>query len=239
VIALGLPASPGAVTGKIVFTSEEAQKAKDQGDQVILVRVETTPEDFHGMQAALGILTTSGGMTSHAALLARGMGRTCIVGCKGLSVDEKKQRLILEDGSVVRKGRLLTLDGSSGEVMEGRVPTIDAHEDQDYLTLLSWADKYRRLKIRANAETSREALTALHFGAEGIGLCRTEHVFFHPECIDVFREMIFAQSPEEKQEKLNQLSAFQVRELKQLFKVMDGLPVNLRLLDPPLSEFLP
>ncbi|MEC7423176.1 MAG: pyruvate, phosphate dikinase, partial [SAR324 cluster bacterium] len=239
VLALGLPASPGAVTGKIVFTSEEAQKAKDQGDQVILVRVETTPEDIHGMQAALGILTTSGGMTSHAALLARGMGRTCIVGCKGLSVDEKKQRLILEDGSVIRKGRLLTLDGSSGEVMEGRVPTIDAHEDQDYLTLLSWADKYRRLKIRANAETSKEALTALRFGAEGIGLCRTEHVFFNPESIDVFREMIFAQSPEEKQEKLNQLSAFQVRELKQLFKVMDGLPVTLRLLDPPLSEFLP
>ena len=226
VLALGLPASPGAVTGKIVFTSEEAQKAKDQGDQVILVRVETTPEDIHRMQAALGILTTSGGMTSHAALLARGMGRTCIVGCKGLSVDEKKQRLILEDGS-------------SGEVMEGRVPTIDAHEDQDYLTLLSWANKYRRLKIRANAETSKEALTALRFGAEGIGLCRTEHVFFHPESIDVFREMIFAQNPEEKQEKLNQLSAFQVRELKLLFKVMDGLPVTLRLLDPPLSEFLP
>ena len=180
VLALGLPASPGAVTGKIVFTSEDAQKAKDQGDQVILVRVETTPVDIHGMQAALGILTTSGGMTSHAALLARGMGRTCIVGCKGLSVDEKKQRLILEDGSVIRKGRLLTLDGSSGEVMEGRVPTIDAHEDQDYLTLLSWADKYRRLKIWANAETSREALTALRFGAERIGLCRTEHVFFQP-----------------------------------------------------------
>ena len=239
VLALGLPASPGAVTGNIVFTPEDAQKAKDQGDRVILVRVETTPEDIHGMQAALGILTTSGGMTSHAALLARGMGRTCIVGCEGLSVDEKKQRLILEDGSVILKGRLLTLDGSSGEVMEGRVPTIDAHEDQDYLTLLSWADKYRRLKIRANAETSREALTALRFGAEGIGLCRTEHVFFHPESIDVFREMIFAQSPEEKQEKLNQLSAFQVRELKLLFKVMDGLPVNLRLLDPPLSEFLP
>ena len=136
VLAFGLPASPGAVTGKIVFTSEDAQKAKDQGDQVILVRVETTPEDIHGMQAALGILTTSGGMTSHAALLARGMGRTCIVGCKGLSVDEKKQRLILEDGSVIRKGRLLTLDGSSGEVMEGRVPTIDAHEDQDYLLSL-------------------------------------------------------------------------------------------------------
>ena len=137
VLALGLPASQGAVTGKIVFTSKNAQKAKHQGDQVILVRVETTPEDIHGMQAALGILTTSGGMTSHAALLARGMGRTCIVGCKALSVDEKKQRLILEDGSVIRKGRLLTLDGSSGEVMEGRVPTIDAHEDQDYLTLLS------------------------------------------------------------------------------------------------------
>ena len=168
VLAFGLPASPGAVTGKIVFTSEEAQKAKDQGDQEILVRVETTPEDIHGMQAALGILTTSGGMTSHAALLARGMGRSYIVGCKGLSVDEKKQRLILEDGSVIRKGRLLTLDGSSGEVMEGRVPTIDAHEDQDYLTLLSWADKYQRLKIRTNAETSREALTALRFGAEGI-----------------------------------------------------------------------
>ncbi len=237
--ALSLPANPGAVTGKIVFTSEEAQKAKDQGDQVILVRVETTPEDIHGIQAALGILTTSGGMTSHSALLARGMGRTCIVGCKGLSVDEKKQRLILEDGSVIRKGRLLTLDGISGEVMEGRVPAIDAHEDQDYQILLSRADKYRRLKIRANAETSREPLTALRFGAEGIGLCRTEHVFFHPESIDVFREMIFAQSPDEKQEKLNQLSAFQVRELKQLFKVMDGLPVTLRLLDPPLSEFLP
>ena len=147
VLALGLPASPGAVNGKIVFTSEDAQRAKDQGDQVILVRVETTPEDIHGMEAALGILTTSGGMTSHAALLACGMGRTYIVGCKGLSVDEKKQRLILEDGSVIRKGRFLTLDGSSGEVMEGRVPTIDAHEDQDYLTLLSWADKYRPLKI--------------------------------------------------------------------------------------------
>ena len=129
VLAFGLPASPGAVTGKIVFTSKDAQKAKHQGDQMILVRVETTPEDIHGMQAALGILTTSGGMTSHAALLTRGIGCTCIVGCKGLSVDEKKQRLILEDGSVIRKGRLLTLDGSSGEVMEGRVPTIDAHED--------------------------------------------------------------------------------------------------------------
>ena len=140
---------------------------------------------------------------------------------------------------MIRKGRLLTLDGSSGEVMEGRVPTINAHEDQDYLTLLSWADKYRLLKIRANAETSREAQTALRFGAEGIGLSRTEHVFFHPESIDLFREMIFSQSPEEKQEKLNQLSAFQVPELKQLFKVMDGLPVTLRLLDPPLSEFLP
>jgi len=239
VLARGLPASPGAVTGKIVFSPEDAQKAKEKDEAVILVRVETTLEDIHGMKAALGVLTSSGGMTSHAAVVARGMGRTCIVGCESISVDEKKQQLILEDGSVLCKGQLLTLDGSSGEVMEGRVPTIDTSEDQDFLTILSWADKYRRLKIRTNVETAKEAQKARQLGAEGIGLCRTENMFFGKERIHVMREMILAQTRGELQKKLERLSSFQISDLKKLFQVMDGLPVTIRLLDTPLQEFFP
>ena len=239
VLARGLPACPGAVTGKIVFSPEDAQKAKEKDEAVILVRVETTLEDIHGMKAALGVLTSSGGMTSHAAVVARGMGRTCIVGCESISVDEKKQQLILEDGSVLCKGQLLTLDGSSGEVMEGRVPTIDTSEDQDFLTILSWADKYRRLKIRTNVETAKEAQKARQLGAEGIGLCRTENMFFGKERIHVMREMILAQTRGELQKKLERLSSFQISDLKKLFQVMDGLPVTIRLLDTPLQEFFP
>ena len=178
-------------------------------------------------------------MTSHAAVVARGMGRTCIVGCESISVDEKKQQLILEDGSVLCKGQLLTLDGSSVEVMEGRVPTIDTSEDQDFLTILSWADKYRRLKIRTNVETAKEAQKARQLGAEGIGLCRTENMFFGKERIHVMREMILAQTRGELQKKLERLSSFQISDLKKLFQVMDGLPVTIRLLDTPLQEFFP
>ena len=191
------------------------------------------------MKAALGVLTSSGGMTSHAAVVARGMGRTCIVGCESISVDEKKQQLILEDGSVLYKGQLLTLDGSSGEVMEGRVPTINTSEDQDSLTILSWADKYRRLKIRTNAETTKEAQKARQLGAEGIGLCQTENMFFGKERMHVMREMVLAQTRGELQKKLERLSSFQISDLKKLFQVMDGLPVTIRLLDTPLKDFFP
>ncbi len=239
VIAKGLPASPGAATGKVVFTPDEAEAEASRGENVILVRRETTPEDIHGMHAAKGILTVTGGMTSHAAVVARGMGKCCVAGCGSITVDYEQQLFLPADETVIKRGTVITLDGSSGEVILGDVPKMDAQEDQDFQTILGWADKYRRLKVRANAETPEDAANARRLGAEGIGLCRTEHMFFGEDRIDVVRSMILAESADERKSFLDQLAGFQKSDIFKLFQVMDGLPVTIRLLDPPLHEFLP
>tara|TARA_R110000823_G_scaffold132777_8_gene261344 strand:- start:33595 stop:36201 length:2607 start_codon:yes stop_codon:yes gene_type:complete len=239
IVAQGLPASPGGASGQIVFSAEEAQEQSALGAVVILVRRETTPEDIHGMKVAAGILTELGGMTSHAAVVARGMGVCAITGCTGLSVDPERGVATTQDGVELRRGETITLDGSSGEVMLGDIAKTEASSSEDFQTLLSWADKFRRLKVRANAETPQDAAKARELGAEGIGLCRTEHMFFDSGRIDVMRAMILAQTREERQQHLDALQVFQHADLLELFKVMDGLPVTVRLLDPPLHEFLP
>ncbi|MBO6702214.1 MAG: pyruvate, phosphate dikinase [Pseudomonadales bacterium] len=238
-IATGLPASPGGATGKVVFSADEAVQVSMEGDPVILVRRETTPEDIHGMRVAEGILTELGGMTSHAAVVARGMGVCAITGCGELSVDTKSGKAVTVNGVQVKRGDVITLDGTSGEVMLGDVPKIEASGSDDFQELLSWADAHRRLKVRANAETLEDAAKARELGAEGIGLCRTEHMFFDSSRIDIMRAMILSESPEERAGFLNQLYDFQYHDMRQLYEVMDGLPVNIRLLDPPLHEFLP
>ncbi|MBC8257823.1 MAG: pyruvate, phosphate dikinase [SAR324 cluster bacterium] len=239
VIAKGLPASPGAVTGQVVFSSEEAETLADKGFKVILVRKETTPEDIHGMKASEGILTSLGGMTSHAAVVARGMGKCGISGCTEITVDYKKKEFRTTDNLVVRKKQLITLDGSSGEVMLGDVKKIQAQSDDNFQTILKWADEYRRLDVRANAETPEDVLKARELGAEGIGLCRTEHMFFEEDRIAVMRAMILAKSEKERQTYLDRLFNFQKADFREIFKIMDGLPVTIRLIDPPLHEFLP
>jgi pyruvate,orthophosphate dikinase len=239
VIAKGLPASPGAATGKVVFSAEEAEQSAVQGERVIMVRRQTTPEDIHGMNAAVGILTQLGGMTSHAAVVARGMGKCCVSGCSEIRIDYERQRFTTHKGEVVKKFDVITLDGSTGEVILGEVPKIDAHFDEDFKTILSWADKYRRLEVRANAETQTDAEKARELGAEGIGLCRTEHMFFNEDRINVMRAMILADTDEARREALAELSKFQKTDMKTLFKVMDGLPVTIRTLDPPFNEFMP
>jgi pyruvate,orthophosphate dikinase len=239
IVARGLPASPGGATGQVVFSAEEAVEVHEQGHSVILVRRETTPEDIHGMKVAAGILTELGGMTSHAAVVARGMGVCAITGCGDLSIDYQTGTATTTDGVVLRRGDTITLDGSTGEVMLGDIPKTEASSSDDFQQLLSWADKHRRLRVRANAETPREAAKALELGAEGIGLCRTEHMFFDEDRIDVMRAMILAEDTAERQKYLDQLLCFQHDDMLELFKVMDGLPVTIRLLDPPLHEFLP
>ncbi|MEZ5504378.1 MAG: pyruvate, phosphate dikinase [Halioglobus sp.] len=238
VIAKGLPASPGGATGRVVFSAEEAEDEAAAGRSVILVRRETTPEDIHGMKVAAGVLTELGGMTSHAAVVARGMGVCAITGCGALTIDYAAGTATAGDVTLQR-GDVITLDGTSGEVMLGDIAKIEASSSDDFQVLLSWADKYRRLRVRANAETPQDAAKARELGAEGIGLCRTEHMFFAADRIDIMRAMILAETTEERQTFLDQLQVFQHDDILELFKVMDGLPVTIRLLDPPLHEFLP
>jgi len=238
VLSRGLPASPGAASGKIVLSSDLAEDMAQKGEDVILVRIETSPEDIHGMHAARGILTTRGGMTSHAAVVARGMGRPCVAGAGDISVDYDTGEVRI-GGMVLRSGDLLTIDGATGEVIEGEVPTIEPEMSGDFATLMSWADSIRRLKVRTNAETPIDARTARDFGAEGIGLCRTEHMFFDPERIVAVRRMILAEDVAGRREALAELLPYQRQDFVELFQIMGGLPVTIRLLDPPLHEFLP
>ena len=238
VIASGLPASPGAACGEIVFSSEEAETLKSQGHKVILVRVETSPEDIHGMHAAEGILTTRGGMTSHAAVVARGMGKPCVSGAGALRVDYRAQT-VSAGGVTMKKGDILTIDGSTGQVLAGKVPMLQPALAGEFATLMKWADAVRKLKVRANADTPSDARAAIRFGAEGIGLCRTEHMFFDEDRIRAVREMILAQDEKARRAALAKLLPMQRADFVELFKIMDGRPVTIRLLDPPLHEFLP
>ncbi len=238
VIARGLPASPGAASGEVVFHADEAEALAGQNRAVILVRVETSPEDIHGMHAAKGILTSRGGMTSHAAVVARGMGRACVSGAGSLVIDYGKAEMTVS-GHTVRKGDVITIDGSSGEVMLGEVPTVQPQLSGDFAILMSWADEVRGLKVRANAETPLDARTARGFGAEGIGLCRTEHMFFEADRILVVRQMILADDEAGRRAALEKILPMQRRDFVELFRIMAGLPVTIRLLDPPLHEFLP
>lgn len=237
-LAKGLPASPGGVNGQIVFTSEEAVEWREQGKKVILVRVETSPEDIAGMVAAQGILTTRGGMTSHAAVVARGMGKCCVAGCGDIDVDYRTETMKVK-GYVLKKGDVITLDGSSGEVYLGEVKTIEPKLDANFERIMKIADGIRRLKVRTNADTPKDAQTARNFGAEGIGLCRTEHMFFGADRIDAVREMIIADNKMDREKALAKLLPMQREDFYELFKIMDGLPVTIRLLDPPLHEFVP
>ncbi len=237
-IAKGLPAAPGAVSGKVVFNADEAVELAEKGEKVILVRHETSPEDIHGMHAAEGILTARGGMTSHAAVVARGMGKTCIVGAESIHVDYDKEEFRVGD-VVVKKGDVITLDGSTGEIFHGELKTIPAQISGEFEELMRWADEIRELQVRVNADTPEDAKQGRDFGAEGIGLCRTEHMFFKEERIPVVREMILAKTKEERERALEKLLPMQREDFIAIFEVMDGLPVNIRLLDPPLHEFLP
>ena len=234
----GLPASPGAASGAVVFSADEAELRAQKGESVILVRIETSPEDIHGMHAARGILTTRGGMTSHAAVVARGMGRPCVAGAGGIAVEYGAQTLSAS-GVTIRAGEILTIDGATGDVYAGPVRMIEPRLSDEFGTLMQWADQARRLRVRTNAETPLDAETARKFGAEGIGLCRTEHMFFDPARIGAVRQMIMANDPEGRRNAVAKLLPFQRQDFVQLFKIMVGLPVTIRLLDPPLHEFLP
>jgi len=234
----GLPASPGAASGAVVFSADEAESRAGKGEAVILVRIETSPEDIHGMHAARGILTTRGGMTSHAAVVARGMGRPCVAGAGGISVDYGAQ-ILSAGGKTLRAGDTVTIDGASGEVFVGSVGMIEPAMSGDFGTLMAWADDIRRMRVRANAETPLDASTAKKFGAEGIGLCRTEHMFFDPARIGAVRQMIMAHDERGRRTALAKLLPFQRQDFVELFRIMAGLPVTIRLLDPPLHEFLP
>ena len=238
IIAKGLPASPGAATGEIVYDADEAEALKSQGREVILVRIETSPEDIHGMHAAAGILTTRGGMTSHAAVVARGMGRPCVCGAGSLRVDYKAGTMTA--GSVtLRKGDIITIDGAKGEVLAGRVEMRQPELSGDFAKIMAWADQTRALRVRANADTPRDAKQAVAFGAEGIGLCRTEHMFFEAGRILAMREMICADDEAGRRRALAKILPVQRADFEALFEIMAGLPVTIRLLDPPLHEFLP
>ncbi len=238
VIATGLPASPGAACGEIAFSSDDAEALKNQGRKVILVRVETSPEDIHGMHAAEGILTARGGMTSHAAVVARGMGKPCVSGAGALRVDYRAQTMTA-GGITMKRGDILTIDGSTGQVLAGRVPMLQPTLAGEFATLMKWADAVRKLKVRANADTPADARAAVKFGAEGIGLCRTEHMFFEADRIRAVREMILAEDETSRRAALAKLLPMQRADFVELFKIMGALPVTIRLLDPPLHEFLP
>ncbi|MGK0492920.1 MAG: pyruvate,orthophosphate dikinase [Sphingomonas echinoides] len=242
VLTKGLPASPGAASGFAVFDSDTAEKRAAAGEAVILIRTETSPEDIHGMHAAKGILTARGGMTSHAAVVARGMGRPCVSGAGGIAIDAKAGVMRVGLGAearTVNAGDIITIDGTTGEVMAGEVPTVQPELSGDFATLMVWADGVRRLRVRANAETPLDAKVARDFGAEGIGLCRTEHMFFDAERITNVRQMILAEDEAGRRAALDKLLPEQRSDFVQLFEVMAGLPVTIRLLDPPLHEFLP
>ena len=238
VIAKGLPASPGAATGKVVFSSDEAERLNEMMQDTILVRVETSPEDIHGMHAAKGILTSRGGMTSHAAVVARGMGRPCVSGSSEIDInyDNKSFKTKLME---IKEGDLITIDGSTGRIIKGEVPKIKPEISGDFSKLMSWADNYRKLKVRTNSETSLDTKTARDFGAEGIGLCRTEHMFFDEERILSVRQMILSKTKEDRDKALAKLLPHQKNDFIEIFKIMRNLPVTVRLLDPPLHEFLP
>jgi pyruvate,orthophosphate dikinase len=237
-LAVGNPASPGAASGRIVLTAREAVEEAGKGDPVILVRTETSPDDFEGMVAAVAIVTSRGGKSSHAAVVARGMGTCCVVGTRELEIDEAAGE-VRGRGRVVRRGDWITVDGASGEVIEGRIPTVKPEPGEDFYTLMGWADEFRRLRVRTNADNPGDAATARGFGAEGIGLCRTEHMFFGEERIDAVREMILAGDQAGRAAALAKLLPMQRSDFAGIFRAMDGLPVTIRLLDPPLHEFLP
>jgi pyruvate, orthophosphate dikinase len=238
VLARGLPASPGAASGKVVFSADEAEALAVRGEAVILVRIETSPEDIHGMHAAKGVLTTRGGMTSHAAVVARGMGRPCVAGAGDVRIDYEARTMTART-TLVKAGEIITIDGSTGEVMLGEVPTIQPELSGDFATLMGWADAIRRMKVRANAETATDAGTARRFGAEGIGLSRTEHMFFEANRIGAMRRVIMAEDETGRRAGLAELLPIQREDFAEIFRIMKGLPVTIRLLDPPLHEFLP
>ena len=238
VMGQALPASPGAAAGKIYFTAEEAKEAHETGERVILVRLETSPEDIEGMHAAEGILTVRGGMTSHAAVVARGMGTACISGCGDIVIDEKKKQFTL-GGKTYFEGDYISLDGSTGKIYDGDIQTQEASISGNFGRIMSWADSFRKLRVRTNADTPADAANAVRLGAEGIGLCRTEHMFFEPERIPKIRKMILSKTVEEREKALEELIPFQKGDFKALYKVMEGNPVTIRFLDPPLHEFVP
>ena len=238
IIASGLPASPGAASGKVVFSANEAERLNSMMQDTILVRLETSPEDIHGMHAAKGILTARGGMTSHAAVVARGMGRPCVSGSSDITIDYETKKFKTGE-ETINEGDIITIDGGSGKVIKGLVPTVQPEISGYFSTIMKWADQFRKLKVRTNAETENDSKTAREFGAEGIGLCRTEHMFFDEERILSVRQMILSKSKDNRDNALNKLLPHQKNDFKQIFKVMSGLPVTVRLLDPPLHEFLP
>ena len=237
-LAVGNPASPGAASGKIVFTAREAVELAEQGESVVLVRNETSPDDFEGMVAAVAIVTARGGKSSHAAVVARGMGKCCVVGTKSLDIDEET-RVIRSNGQLANAGDWITVDGASGEVIPGRIPTVQPEPGEHFDRLMDWADEIRKLRVRANADNPEDAAAAREFGAQGIGLCRTEHMFFGEERIDAVREMILAVDAQGRKRAIDRLLPMQRSDFEGIFRAMDGLPVTIRLLDPPLHEFLP
>ena len=238
VLTRGLAASPGAATGKVVFGADEAERRSHAGEKVLLARVETSPEDIHGMHAAAGILTARGGMTSHAAVVARGMGRPCVSGASEVRIDYVAKTLTVGE-LTIQSGETMTIDGSTGDVIEGQVPMVQPELGEDFETFMSWVDEYRMLRVRANAETPEDAATAKKFGAEGIGLCRTEHMFFDASRITAMREMIMSEDSKDRSGALAKVQPMQRQDFIELFEIMDGLPITVRLLDPPLHEFLP
>ncbi len=237
-VAKALAASPGAACGKIVFTAEDAKAWKEKGEKVVLVRLETSPEDIEGMKAAQGILTVRGGMTSHAAVVARGMGTCCVSGCSEIAMDEANKKFVLA-GKEYHEGDWLSIDGSTGKIYDGIIPTVDATIAGEFGRIMAWADKYRRLKVRTNADTPNDARKARELGAEGIGLCRTEHMFFEADRIDAFREMICSETLEEREAALEKILPQQQADFEKLYEALEGCPVTIRFLDPPLHEFVP
>ena len=237
-IGKGLGASPGAACGKIVFTAEDAEACAKRGEKVVLVRLETSPEDITGMKSAQGILTVRGGMTSHAAVVARGMGTCCVSGCGDIAMDEENKKFALA-GKTFKEGDFISIDGTTGNIYDGLIPTVDAKIAGEFGRIMAWADKYRKLKVRTNADTPRDAKKARELGAEGIGLCRTEHMFFEPERIAAFREMICSDTAEEREAALNKILPYQQSDFEKLYEALEGYPVCIRFLDPPLHEFVP
>ena len=237
-VAKALAASPGAACGKIVFTAEDAKAWAARGEKVVLVRLETSPEDIEGMKAAQGILTVRGGMTSHAAVVARGMGTCCVSGCSDIAMDEENKKFVMA-GKEYHEGDWLSLDGSTGKIYDGIIPTVDATIAGEFGRIMGWADKYRRLKVRTNADTPSDAKKARELGAEGIGLCRTEHMFFEGDRIEAFREMICADTVEEREAALDKILPVQQGDFEKLYEALEGNPVCIRFLDPPLHEFVP
>ena len=238
-VAKGLPASPGAASGRIYFTAEDAMAAKERGEKIVLCRQETSPEDIEGMHVSEGILTARGGRTSHAAVVARGMGTCCVAGCGEVVINEEKKTMLLPDGRVLGEGDPISLDGGTGNVYAENIPTVEAAITGDFEQVMKWADEIRTLKVRTNADTPKDAETALHFGAEGVGLCRTEHMFFDEDRIAAMREMIVSKTVDQRKAALAKLLPMQRADFAGIYKAMKGLPVTIRFLDPPLHEFLP